>query len=126
VAKIRNDPRAVAHISSCDVVFLQETLSTTPESCLLLPGFVGQHSLAIPTNRRPSRGVSSFFKISTFVDGALSQVFLYLMSLTLSKLSCFFRTRDVLGLGSLLVVLHFLYTWRSQTNYRGFIFFVDF
>jgi hypothetical protein len=78
VAKIRNDPRALAHISSCDVVFLQETLSTTPESCLLLPGFVGQHSLAIPTNRRPSRGISSFFKIETFVDGALSQVTLFI------------------------------------------------
>ncbi len=82
VAKIRIDPRAIAHITSRDVVFLQETLCTTPESCLLLPGFVGQHSLAIPTNRRPSRGLSSFFKIESFVDGALSQVihiFLYFL-----------------------------------------------
>lgn len=73
-AKIRNDPRAVAQISNCDVIFLQETLSSNPDSCLILPGFVGQHSLAIPTNRRPSRGLSSFFRIETFVDGALSQV----------------------------------------------------
>jgi hypothetical protein len=75
-AKIRSDPRALAQIASCDVVFLQETLSTSPDTCLLLPGFVGQHSLAIPTNRRPSRGLSSFFRIETFVDGALSQVLL--------------------------------------------------
>jgi hypothetical protein len=74
VAKIRTDVRAVAQISRCDVIFLQETLSCNPDSCLLLPGFVGQHSLAIPTNRCPSRGLSSFFRIETFVDGALSQV----------------------------------------------------
>jgi hypothetical protein len=75
-AKIRSDPQAISLLTSCDVIFLQETLHTRAEDCLLLPGFVGQHSLAIPTNRRPSRGVSSFFRIASFVDGSILQVFL--------------------------------------------------
>ncbi len=74
-AKISSDPQAISQLTSCDVVFLQETLHTRAEDCLLLPGFVGQHSLAIPTARRPSRGVSSFFRIQSFVDGSLLQVY---------------------------------------------------
>jgi hypothetical protein len=73
-AKIRNDPEAISHLMEGDVVFLQETLHTRAEDCLILPGYVGQHNLAIPTNRRPSRGASSFFRIETFVDGSISQV----------------------------------------------------
>jgi exonuclease III len=73
-AKIRNDPKALSHFLECDVIFLQETLHTRKEDCLTLRGFVGHHNLAIPTNRRPSRGVSSFFRIETFVDGSVSQV----------------------------------------------------
>jgi exonuclease III len=80
VAKIRNDPKARSHFSVCDVIFLQETLHTRTEDCLTLPGFVGHHNLAIPTNRRPSRGVSSFFRIETFVDGSVSQVSLLTLS----------------------------------------------
>jgi exonuclease III len=74
VAKIKNDPRAISHLVDCDVAFLQETLLTRMEDCLVLPGYVGHHNLAIPTNRRPSRGVSSYFRIESFVDGSISQV----------------------------------------------------
>jgi hypothetical protein len=77
VAKIRSDPQAISQLTSCEVVFLQETLRKRAEDCLLLPGFVGQYSLAIPTARRPSRGVSSFFRIESFVDGSLLQVYCF-------------------------------------------------
>ncbi len=75
-AKIRDDPQALAELMQCDVIFLQETLHTRAEDCLNLPGYIAQHNLAIPTNRRPSRGSSSFFRIETFVDGSVSQVLL--------------------------------------------------
>ncbi len=76
VAKIRDNPRAIGHLTNADVVFLQETLHTRVEDCLVLNGFVGQHNLAIPTARRPSRGLSSFFKIESFTDGGITQVIL--------------------------------------------------
>ncbi len=73
-AKIRDNPLTIERLVEADVVFLQETLHTRVEDCLELTGFVGQHSLAIPTRRRPSRGLSSFFKINSFTDGGISQV----------------------------------------------------
>ncbi len=39
-----------------------------------LQGYLAHHSLAIYTGRRPSRGVTSLFKISSFVDGAIQRV----------------------------------------------------
>jgi hypothetical protein len=73
-AKIRDNPLTISRLVEADVVFLQETLHTNVEDCLELNGFVGQHNLAIPTRRRPSRGLSSFFKIDSFTDGGISQV----------------------------------------------------
>jgi hypothetical protein len=57
-----------------DFVFLQETLHTAPDSCLLLEGFVGHHTLASVTGGRPSQGLSSFFRIEAFADGCLSRL----------------------------------------------------
>ncbi len=72
--KLRDRVHQLARLRSVDVVFLQETLHTSYDSCLLLEGFVGHHVLATPTDGRPSQGLSSFFRIGAFVDGSISRV----------------------------------------------------
>ncbi len=64
------------------MIYLQETYSLSDETVLELPGYLAHHSLALYTGRRPSRGVSTLFRIEAFVDGAI-QVWFYLIFLLL-------------------------------------------
>jgi exonuclease III len=71
VAKLRDHFFSVDWLRELDVIYLQETYSLSDESVLELPGYLAHHSLALYTGRRPSRGVSTLFRIEAFVDGAI-------------------------------------------------------
>jgi hypothetical protein len=72
--KLRDVPSALRLLRSADCVFLQETLHTSLDQCILLEGFVGHHVLATHTQGRPSQGLSSFFRIDAFTEGCISRL----------------------------------------------------
>ncbi len=74
VSKLRDFVFSAAWLKDYDVIFLQETYSTSDDNVFELSGYLGHHSLAAYTGRRPSRGVSSLFRIESFVDGALQRI----------------------------------------------------
>jgi exonuclease III len=74
VSKLRDFVFSTSWLGDYDVIFLQETYSTTDDNVIQLSGYLGHHSLAAYTGRRPSRGVSSLFRIESFVDGALQRI----------------------------------------------------
>ncbi len=74
VSKLRDFVFSTAWLQDYDVIFLQETYSTTDDNVIQLSGYLGHHSLATYTGRKPSRGVSSLFRIESFVDGALQRI----------------------------------------------------
>ncbi len=74
VSKLRDYVFSTSWLRQHDVIYLQETYSTSDENVFQLPGYLGHHSLAAYTGRRPSRGVSILFRIESFVEGALQRV----------------------------------------------------
>ncbi len=74
VSKLRDYVFSTSWLRQHDVIYLQETYSTSEENVFQLPGYLGHHSLAAYTGRRPSRGVSTLFRIESFVEGALQRV----------------------------------------------------
>jgi hypothetical protein len=76
--KLKDHFFSVAWLRELDVIFLQETYSVSDEAVLELPGYLAHHSLALYTGRRPSRGVSTLFRIDAFVDGAIQVVYLFI------------------------------------------------
>jgi exonuclease III len=74
VSKLRDLVFSSTWLQDYDVIFLQETYSTSDDHVFQPPGYLGHHSLAAYTGRRPSRGVSSLFRIEGFVGGALQRL----------------------------------------------------
>jgi hypothetical protein len=58
-------------------VLLQETFSHTNEACYHAPGFVGHHALASASGGpgRPRWGLTSLFKINSFLEGSFQRLF---------------------------------------------------
>ncbi len=74
VAKLRDYVFSTSWLRQHDVIYFQETYSTSEENVFQLPGYLGHHSLAAYTGRRPSCGVSTLFRIESFADGALQRI----------------------------------------------------
>ncbi len=75
VAKLNDNVLSTVWLRDYDVIYLQETYSLSEENAFELPGYLAHHSMAIYTGRRPSRGVTSLFRINAFVDGAIQRIF---------------------------------------------------
>ncbi len=73
-SKLRDYVFSTSWLREYDVIYLQETYSTSEENVFQMAGYLGHHSLAAYTGRRPSRGVSTLFRIESFVDGALQRI----------------------------------------------------
>jgi exonuclease III len=76
VRKLKALTRSSSILNEADFVFLQETFSTSDERCFRLQGFVGHHLLASTGGRgRPSWGLTTLFKITSFATAPLRRVF---------------------------------------------------
>jgi exonuclease III len=74
VEKIRCDRNVLTFLAGFDIVLLQETYSATNEDVLSLAGFIPHHQLARPTTRRAVWGVTTFFRIDSFVGGIIRRI----------------------------------------------------
>jgi hypothetical protein len=64
----------LSYLSTFDVVFLQETCITNKASALELDGYIPLHTFARVTGGRPQWGLTSWFRISSFVGGTIRPV----------------------------------------------------
>ncbi len=78
----------LGYLEKFDVVFLQETYTTSPENGLVLDGFIPFHVLARPTGRKPYWGLSTLVKINAFVGGTLRPIQSPLDWLQVTRWSC--------------------------------------
>jgi exonuclease III len=74
VQKLRGDRSVLDFLGRFDIVLLQETYSGTNEDVLSLEGFIPHHQLARPSTRRAKWGVSTFFRINSFVGGVIRRI----------------------------------------------------
>jgi exonuclease III len=70
VQKLKVANHELKFLGSFDVVFLQETFATTPDSTLDLHGFIPHHQLG----RRHQWGLSSLFRINALTGGTLHRL----------------------------------------------------
>ncbi len=73
-AKLRTYPAELRYLATFDAILLQETFSLHEHLAFELDGFIAFHTEARPTGGRPSWGMSSLFKMSSFVGGRLRTV----------------------------------------------------
>jgi hypothetical protein len=74
VSKFNTVTPELRYLERFDVIFAQETYTTSPENGFDLEGYIPYHVLARQTTRKPSWGLSTLVKISTFVGGTLSPI----------------------------------------------------
>jgi hypothetical protein len=74
VEKLRCKRFELNFLASFDIVLLQETFSGTNEDVLSIDGFIPHHQLGRPTTRRAKWGVSTFFRIDSFVGGVIRRI----------------------------------------------------
>ncbi len=73
-AKFRGYLPELQYMNTFDVIFLQETFTVDARPSIELDGYITFHTPARPTARRPQWGMTSFFRISSFVGGHLRSV----------------------------------------------------
>jgi hypothetical protein len=60
-----------SYLSTFDVVLLQETCITTEAAAIELEGYIPFHTMARHTGGRPQWGMTSLFRIASFVGGTI-------------------------------------------------------
>jgi hypothetical protein len=73
-AKLRGYFPELRYLRSFDAILLQETFTVDVHASLDLDGYITFNVPARPTGGRPSWGLTSFFRITSFVGGHLRTV----------------------------------------------------